>query len=153
MGLCNPMTAAHQASLSFSLSWSLLKFMSIESLMLSNHLFSFCQPLLHLPSILPSIRVFSKELALPIRQPKYWSFGFSISPSNEYSELISFRIDWLDLLAVRGTLKSLLQHLILKASILNYEHCHYNSFSFGETEIFISTEDSEIFNYSSKMYF
>ena len=111
-------TAACQASLSFTLSQSLLRFMSVEWMMPSNTLILRCP--LFLSSDFPQIRVFSKELALPIRQPKYWSFGFSISPSNEYSELISFRIDWLDLLAVRGTLKSLLQHLILKASILNY---------------------------------
>ena len=90
---------------------SLLKFMSIESVMPSNHLI-LCRPLLLLPSIFPSIRIFSNELALPIRWPKYWSF--SMSPSNEYSRLISFRIDWFDLLAVQGTLKSLLQHTVWK---------------------------------------
>ena len=89
-----PWTAAHQSSLSFTISWSLLKFMSIESMMPSNHLI-FCHPLLHLPSIFPSIRVFSKESVLHIRWPKYWSFSFSTSPSNEYSGLISFRTDWL----------------------------------------------------------
>ena len=99
--------AAHQASLSFTISWSLLKFMSIELVILFNHLFLY-HPLLLLPSIFPSIMVFSNELALCFRWPKYWSF--SISPSNEYSGLISFRIDWFDLLAVQGTLKSLLQH-------------------------------------------
>ena len=103
-----------QAALSFSISRSLLKLMSIESVMLSNHLI-LCCPLL-LPSIFPSIRVFSNESTLHIRWPKYWSF--SISPSNEYSGLISFRMDWFDLLAVSGTLKSLLQHHNLKASIL-----------------------------------
>ena len=111
-----PWTAACQASLSFSVSWSLLKFMSIESVMQSNHLI-LCSLLLLLPSIFPSIRVFSKS-ALRIRWPKYWSFNFNIHPSNEYSGLISFRMDWLDLLAVQGTLKSLLQHHSSKASIL-----------------------------------
>ena len=114
-----PWTAAHQASLSFTISWSLLRFMSIESVMPSNHRI-LCHPLLLLPSIFPSIRVFSNDSALLIRWPKYWSFSFSISPSNEYSGLISFRIDWFDLLAVQGTLKSLLQHHILKASILQH---------------------------------
>ena len=104
-----PWTAAHQASLSITISWSLLKLMSIKLVMSSNHLIlSF--PLLPLPSIFPSIRVFSSGSALHIRWPKYWSFSFSISPSNEYSGLISSRIDWFDLLAVQGTLKSLLQH-------------------------------------------
>ena len=99
-----------------SISQSLLKLMSIESVMASNHLI-FCCPLLFLPSIFPSIRVFSNESVLPIRWPKYWSFNFSISPSNEHPGLISFRMDWLDLLAVQGTLKSLLQHHSSKASI------------------------------------
>ena len=99
-----PRTAARQASLSFTISLSLLKFMSVESEMPSNHLI-LCRPLL-LPSVFSSIRVFSNELALCIRWPKYWSFSYSISPSNEYSELISFRMDWFDLLAVQGTLKS-----------------------------------------------
>ena len=111
-----PWTAACQASQSFTISWSLLKLMSIESVMPSNHLV-LCCPLL-LPSIFPSIRVFFNESALWIRWPKYWSFSFSISASNEHSGLISFRIDWFDLLAVQGTLKSLLQHHSLKASIL-----------------------------------
>ena len=102
-----PWTEAHQASLSFTLSQSLRKLMSIKSMMPSNHPI-LCCPLLLLPSIFPSIRVFSNESALRIRWPKYWSFSFSISPSNEYSGLISFRMDWLDLLAVQGTLKSLL---------------------------------------------
>ena len=110
-------TIAHQASLSISDSWSLLKLMSIESLMPSNHLI-LCHPLLLLPSIFPSIRVFSSESVLRIRWPKYWSFSFNISPSSEYSGLISFRMDWLDLLAVQGTLKSLLQHHSSKASVL-----------------------------------
>ena len=110
-----PETAAHQAPLSFTISQSLLKFMSIKSVMLSNH-FILCHPLLLLPSIFPSIRVVSNESVLRIRWPKYWSF--SISPSNEYSGLISFSIDWFDLCAVQGTLKSLLQHHSLKVSIL-----------------------------------
>ena len=110
-----PWIAARQASLSFTVSLSLLKHMCIESVTPSKHLI-LCCPLLHLPSIFPSIRVFSKDSVLPIRWPKYWSF--SISLSNEYSGLISFRMDWLDLLAVQGTLKSLLQHHSSKASIL-----------------------------------
>ena len=115
--LVTPWTAAYQTSLSTINSWSLLKLMSIESVMPSNHLI-LCHPLLFLPSIFPSIRVFSNELALHNKWPKYWSFSFSISLSNEYSGSISFRIDWLDLLAVKGTLKSLLQHHSSKASIL-----------------------------------
>ena len=111
-----PWIAASQASLSFTVSWSLIKLLSFESVMLSNHLVLWC-PLL-LPSIFPSIRVFSNELALCIRWPVYLSFNFSISPFSEYSGLISFRIDWLDLLAVQGTLKSLLHHHSSKASIL-----------------------------------
>ena len=103
-----PWTAARQASLSITISWSLLKLMSIELVMPSNHLI-LCHPIL-LPSIFPSIRVFSNESVLRIRWPKYWNFSFNISPSNEYSGPISFRMDWLDLLAVQGTLKSLLQH-------------------------------------------
>ena len=112
-----PWTAARQASLSITNSRSLLELMSIESVMPSNH-FILCRPLLLLPSIFPSIRVFSNESALHIRWPKYQSFSFSISPSNEHPGLISFRMDWLDLLAVQGTLKSLLQHHSSKASIL-----------------------------------
>ena len=111
-----PWTAVHQAPLSITNSQSLLKLMSIEPVMPFNHLI-LCHPLL-LPSILPNIRVFSNESLLHIRWPKYWSVSFSISPSNEYSALISFRMDWLDLLAVQGTLKSLLQHHSSKASIL-----------------------------------
>ena len=107
----------HQASPSITNSRSALKLMSIKSVMPSSHLI-LCRPLLCLPSIFPSIRVFSNESVLHIRWPKYWSFSFSISPSKEYSGLISFRIDWLDLLAVQGTLKSLLQHHSSKASIL-----------------------------------
>ena len=108
-----PWTAACQASLSFTISWSLLKLMSIKLVMPANHLI-LCHPLLLLPSVFPSIRVFSSELALHIRWPKYWSFSFSISPSNEYSGLISFRMDWLDLLAVQGTLTSLLNTTVQK---------------------------------------
>ena len=115
--LCDPWTAAHQASLSITNSWSLLKLTSIELAMPSNHLVLSC-PLLLLPSIFPSVRVFSNKSVLHIRWSKYWSFRFSISPSNEYSELISFRMDWLDLLAVQGTRKRLLQHHSSKASIL-----------------------------------
>ena len=112
-----PWTAAHQASLSITNSCSLLKLMSIKSVRSSKHLI-LCRPLLLLPSIFPSIRVFSNESVLHVRWPKYWSFSFSISPSSEYSGLISFRIDRFDLLAVQGTLKSLLQHHSSKASIL-----------------------------------
>ena len=112
-----PWTAARQASLSITNSWSSLKLMSIESLMPSNH-FILCRPLLLLPSVLPSIRVFSKESVLRMRWPNYWSFSISISPANEYSGLIFFRMYWLELLAVQGTLKSLLQHHSSKASIL-----------------------------------
>ena len=111
-----PWTVARQASLSIANSWSLLRLMSIESVMPSNHLILY-HPLL-LPSIFPTIRVFSNESVLHIRWPKYWSFSFSISSSNKYSGLISFRMDWLDLLAVQGTLKSILQHHSSKASIL-----------------------------------
>ena len=109
-----PWTAARQASLSNTNSWSLLKLMSIKLVMPSKHII-LCCPLLLLPSVFPSIRVFSNESALCIRWPKYWSFCFIISPSNEYSALISFRTDWFDLLAVQGTLKSLLQHHCSKA--------------------------------------
>ena len=112
-----PWTAAHQATLSITNSWSLLKLTSIESVMLSNYLI-LCRPLLLPPSIFPRIRIFSNESVLHMRWPKYWSFNFSISLSNEYSGLISFRMDWLDLLAVQGTLKSLLQHHRSKALIL-----------------------------------
>ena len=112
-----PWTATQQASLSITNAWRLLKLTSIESVMPSNHL-TLCRPLLLPPSVFPSIGVFFSESALHIRWPKYWSFSFSISPSNEYPGLISFRISWLDLLAVQGTLKSLLQHHSSKASIL-----------------------------------
>ena len=132
-----PWAAACQASLSFTISWSWLKLVSIESVMPSNHLI-LCRPLLLLPSIFPRIRVFSNELALCKRWPKYWSFSFSIRPSSEYSELISFRIDWLDLLVVQGTLMSLLQHHSSKASILwcsaffmaHLSHPYMSSFDF-----------------------
>ena len=110
-----PWTAAHQASLSITNSWSLLKLMSMKLVMPSNHLI-LCHPVLLLPSIFPSITVFSSDLALRIGWPKYWSFSFSINPTSE--ELISFRMDWLDLLAVQGTLKSLLHHHSSRASIL-----------------------------------
>ena len=112
-----PWTAARQVSLSITNSRSLLKLMYIESVMPSNH-FILCHPLLFLPSIFPTIRIFSNESVLRIKWPKYWSFSFNISPSNEYSGLISFRMDWLDLLAVQGMFKCLLQHHSSKASIL-----------------------------------
>ena len=114
----NPCTAEHQASLSFTISWSLLKLMSIELVVPSNHLI-LCHPLLLVSSVFPSIRVFSNELAFHIRWPKYWSFSFSISPSNEYSGLIFFSIDWFDLLVAQGTL-CLLQHPSSKASVLQH---------------------------------
>ena len=115
--LCDPVDSSTPGFLVLRLSWSLLRLMFSDVVMPSNHLI-LCQPLLLLPSIFPSIRVFYNESVLRIRWPKYWSFSFSISASNEYSGLISFRIDWLDLLAVQGTLKSLLQHHSSKASIL-----------------------------------
>ena len=115
--LLTPWTAAHQASLPITSSWSLLKFLSIESVMTSNHLI-LSHPLLFLPSVFPNIRVFSNESVLCIRWLKYWSFSFSIRPCKEYSGLISFRIGWFDLLAVQGTLKSLLQNHNSKASVL-----------------------------------
>ena len=117
--LSTPWTAARQASLSITNSWSFLKLMSIELMMPSNHLILY-RPLLLPPSVFPSIRVFSNESILCTRWPKYWSFSFSISPSNEYSRLISFRIDWFDFLAVQGTLKNLLQHHSSKASLLQH---------------------------------
>ena len=113
-----PWNAAHQASQSIINSWSLLKLMSIESVMPSNHLI-LCHPLLFLPSIFPSIRVVSNELVLHVRWPKDWSFSFSISPSNEYSGLISFRIDWFDLLAVQGILK-IPQHFCSKKYLVSF---------------------------------
>ena len=124
-----PWTTAHQASLSITSSQSPPKPMSIELVMPSNHLI-LCRPLLLPHSVFPSIRVFSNELALRIRWPKYWSFSLNISPSNEYSGLISFRVDWLDLLAVQGTLKSLLQHHSSKASILRCPAFFLSFFSF-----------------------
>ena len=118
-----PCATARQAFLSFTVSWSLLKLMSVELVMPSNHLI-LCHPLLFLPSIFPSIRVFSNESVLHIQWPECWSFSFSISPSNENSGLISFRIDWFDLLALQETLKSLLQHRSLKASTLWHSGKH-----------------------------
>ena len=115
--LCDPIDCSTPTSVPFTISWSLLKPMSIELVMPSNHLI-LCHPPLHLPSIFPSIRVFPNESAFPIRWTKYWSFSFN--PSNEYSGLISFRMDWLNLLVVQGTLKSLLQHHSSKASILRH---------------------------------
>ena len=119
LALCNPMNRAHQASLSITNTWSLPKLMSIESVMPSSHLI-LCRPFLLLPQILPSIRIFSNESTLRMRWPKYWSFSFNISPSNEHPGLISLRMDWFDLLAVQGTLKSLLQHHSSKAQILQH---------------------------------
>ena len=138
--LCDPMDCSMPGSLSITNSQSLLKFISIKSVMPSNHL-GLCCPLLFLPSIFPSKRVFSHESVLHIRWPKYWSFSFSISSSNEYSELISFRIDWFDLLAAQGTLRSLLQHHSSKASILSYLygptltliHVYWKNHSFNYT--------------------
>ena len=140
-----PWTEPRRDSLSFTISWSLLKLMSTESMMPSNHLI-LCHPLLLLPSVFPSSRIFSDESALCIRWPKNWSFSFSISPSNEYSVLISFRIDWY-LLVVQGTLKSLLQHHTLKASILqcsiffmvqfshSFIHDYWKNHSFNYTDL------------------
>ena len=149
-----PRTATHLASLSFTISWSLLKFMSIGSVMPSNHLI-LCHPLLLLPLIFPSIRVFSNESALSIRWPNYWSFSFSISPSNECSELISFKVDWFDLLAVQGTLKSLLQHhnskpLVLQCSAFFMVHILVHN-NYGKTiamtrRIFVGKGMSHLFN-------
>ena len=129
-----PWTAAHQASLSFTISHSLLKLMSIELVMPSNHLI-LCHPLDLLPSVFSSIRVFSNESALCIRWTKYWSFRFSISPSNEYSGLIPFRIDWFNLLEVQGTLKSLLQHHNSKAVII----WHFAFFMVQFSYLFMTT--------------
>ena len=135
--LFDPRTAARQASLSITNSWSLLKLMSIESVMPFNYLIH-CRPLLLLPSIFLSIRVFSNELALRIRWPKDWSFSFNTSPSNKYSGLISFRMDWLDLLAIQGTLKNLLQHhsstaLILRRSDFFMVQLSYPYMTTGKT--------------------
>ena len=150
-----PWTAARQASLFITNFWSLFKLMSIQSVMPSNHLI-LCFPLL-LPSVFPSIRVFPKESVLHIRWPKYWSFGFSISPSNEYSGLISFRIDWLDLLAVQGTLKSL-QHHSSKASVLSFLygptltsiHDHWKNHSLTR-QTFVGKVMSLLFNMLSRL--
>ena len=151
---------AHQASLSFTIFLSLLNLMSVESVMPSNHLILYC-PLLLLSSIFPSIRVFSSESALCIRWPKYWGFSFSISPFNEYSELISFRIHWFDLLGVQGTLKSLLQHHSSKASILRHSAFFMVQFSHlymttGKTialtiQIFVGKVISLLFNMLSRL--
>ena len=133
-----PWIVAHQAFLSITNSWSLLKLMSIKSVMLYNH-HILCHPLLLPPTVFPSIRVFSNESALLIKWPKYWSFSFSISPSNEYSALISFRMDWFDLLAVQGTLKSLLQYHSSKASIIWHSAFfmvqHLHTFTTGKTRV------------------
>ena len=138
-----PRTAARQAFLSITNSRSLLKLMSIELVMPSSHLI-LCHPLLLLPPIPPSIRVFSKESVLVIRWPEYWSFSFSVSPSNEYLGLISFRMDWLDLLAVHGTLKSLLQlHKGISSSVLSFLysptltsiHDYWRNHSFDKTDL------------------
>ena len=155
-----PWTVACQASLSITNSQSLLKLMFLESVMPSNHLI-LCRPLLLLPSIFPSIKVFSNESVLRIRWPKYWSFSFSISPSNEYSGLISFGMDWLDFLAVQGTLKSLLQYHSSKASILWHSAFFMVQLSHlymtpGKTIVlirraFISKVMSLIFNMLSKL--
>ena len=150
-----PWTAAHQASLSITNSQSWLELMSIESVMPSNHLI-LCRHLLFLPSIFPSIRVFSNESALRIRWPKYWSFSFNISPSNDYSGLISFKMDWLDLLAVQGTLKSLLQHHSSKASVLRHSAFFIVQLShpyttIGKTTAFVSKVMSLLFNMLSRL--
>ena len=137
-----PWTAARQASLSITNSWSLLKLMSIESVIPSN-LLVLCHHLL-LPSIFPSLRVFSNESALHIRWPKYWSYNFSISPSNEYSGLIFFRIDRFDLLAVQGTLKSLLQHHSSKASIL-WRSAFFMAALFKFWQFFFSSVSQQLF--------
>ena len=137
-----PWTAPYQVSLSITISQNLLKLMSIESVMPSNHLI-LCRPLLLLPSVYTSIRVFSIDSALHIRWPKYWSFSFSISPSNEYPGLISFRIDWCDLLAIQGTLKSLLQYHSSKASIL----CCSALFMVQVSHPYINTRKKNSFDY------
>ena len=155
-----PWTGTCQASLLFTISWSLLKLMSIESVMPSNHLV-ICHPLLLLPSMFPSITVFSNESDLPIRWPKYWSFSFSISPSSEYPGLVSFRIDWLDFLAVQGTLKSLCQHHSSKASVLQCSaffmvQLSHTYMTIGKTIpltiwSFVSKEMSLLFNTLSRL--
>ena len=146
-----PWAAAHQASLSFTISQSLLKHMSTESVMPSSHLI-LCHSLLLLPSMFPSIRVFYNESAFRLRWSKYWSFSFSISPSNEYSRLIFFRIGWFDLLAVQGTLNSLLQHHSLKAMILRCSafftvHLSYLYMTIGKT-IALTIQTLWVLNYS-----
>ena len=153
-------TAGCLPFLSFKISWSLLTLMSIELMISSNHLI-LCCPLFLLPSILPSIRVFSNELTFYIRWPKFWNFSFSISPFNEYSGLISFRIDWFELLAGQGTLKSLLQHQNLKASILQCSTFFMIQFSYPDmsneknialtTQIFVGKEMSLVFNTLSRL--
>ena len=155
-----PWTAACQSSVSITNSQNLFKLISIESVMPFNYLI-LCHPLLLLPSIFPSIRVFSNELALPIRWPKYWSFSISISPSNKYSGLISFRMDWFDLLAVQGTLKCFLQHHSSKASILQCPAFFVVQFSHlsmttGKTigltsQIFVGTVMYLLFNITSRL--
>ena len=148
-----PWTEAHQASLFFTTYQSFLKFMSIESVMPANHLI-FCGPLLLLPSIFPSIRVFSNDSALRIRWPKCWSFSFSISPSNEYSRLISFTMDWFDLLAAQGALKSLLQHHSSKGSVLwhsaffmvQLSHDYWKNHSFEYMDLYWPSNLSLLFN-------
>ena len=154
-----PWTTASQTTLSITNSWSLPKLMSIESVMPSNHLI-LCRPILLLPSIFPNIRAFSNESTLHIRWPKYWSFSFSISPSNEHTGLISFRTDWLDLLAVQGTLKSLLQYHSSKASISSALSFLYSptltSMTTGKTtaltrQTFISKVMSLLFNMLSRL--
>ena len=134
LALCDPIDCCSQASLSITNSQSLLKLMSIESVMPSKHLI-LCRPLLLLPSIFPSIRIFSSESVLPIRWPDYWNFSFIISSSNEYSGLISFRIDWFNLLAVQGTLKSLLQHHSSKASILGAQLSLWSNFKHADVNL------------------
>ena len=138
-----PWTAARQASLSFTISQSLFRLMSIESVMPSNHLI-LCHPLLLPPSVFPSIRVFSNESVLRIRWPKYWTFSFSISPSSEYSGLIFFRIDWFDLLAVQEILKSLLQHHSSKASIL-WRSAFFMAALFKFWQFFFSSVSQQLF--------
>ena len=135
-----PWTAAHQASLSITNSQSLPKLISIESVIPSSHLI-LCRPLLLLPSIFPSIRVFSNELVLHMRWPKYWSVSFNISPSNEHSGLISFRMNWLDLLAVQGTLKNLLQHHTSKASIQKKKSINSSALSLLHSPTLTSIHD------------
>ena len=145
-----PWTAARQASLSITNSWSFFKLLCIESVMPSNHLI-LCHPLLLLPLIFPSIRVFSNESALHIRWPNYWTFSFSISPSNEYSGFISFRMEWFDLLAVKGTLKSLLQHHSSKAVLgcnlkndrMTSVHFQGKPFNITVTQVYAPTSNAE----------